>query len=300
MRADLPCFAYGSNLCAAELESWLVGRGLDAGHVRPIGPALLPDHALSFGYFSLRRRAGALDVRPRRGSVVQGALFEASPEGWAALDEKEGVATGAYARREVELVLPDGRLTRAITYVVTESRRCAHQVPASDYVATVLRGYDRFGHDPAPLHAAAGGAAGAFDVDAVFVYGTLLRGESNAHVLHGQPLRRVAPARVAGSLHETGSPYPVMVLDPAHRVVGEVAQPVDIEAALGPLDALEDFGGYGRDDRLYHRTLIRAEEADGGATRLCWTYVAGETIPLGPRIADGDWRRFRAGILHPR
>lgn len=292
MRADLPCFAYGSNLCHDELRAWFARHGLDADHGRLAGPASLPDHALSFGYFSQRRQAGALDVRPRRGSIVQGALIDASPEGWAALDEKEGVAGGAYRRREVEVILPDGRLQRAITYVVSDARRCEHQPPAEDYVATVLRGYARFGHDPAPLHAAAAGAPGALDVATVFVYGTLLRGESNAHVLYDQPVRRVVGARVAGSLHETGAPYPVMVLHPERRVVGEIAELQDIGTALGPLDALEGFGGYARDDRMYHRTLVRADEADGPA-RLCWTYVAGETLPLGPPIADGDWRRFR-------
>lgn len=292
MRADRPCFAYGSNLCDAELAAWLAAHGLDASHCRAVGPALLPDHALSFGYRSQRRQAGALDVRPSRGSVVQGALIDPSPEGWAALDRKEDVAGGAYERREVEVILPDGRLQPALAYVVTAARRREHQAPAADYLATVERGLSRFGHDPAPLRAAAEGRPGTLTVDAVFVYGTLLRGESNAHVLHDQPVRRVAAARVSGSLHETGAPYPVMVLDPAHRVRGEIAELHDVATALGPLDALEGFTGYARADRMYHRTLVRADE-DGGPARLCWTYVAGETLPRGPRIADGDWRRFR-------
>ena len=293
-----PCFAYGSNLCADELAGWLARHGLEPAHCRALGPAWLPDHALSFGYLSRRRGAGALDVRPRRGSLVQGALIDASPEGWAALDAKEGVAEGAYERREVEVVLPDGRLRDAIVYVVTDARRRAHQPPAADYLQTVERGYGRWGHDPAPLRAAAAGGEGALAVDAVFVYGTLLQGESNAHVMREAGPRRVRAAQVAGSLHETGAPYPVMALHPGRRTVGELVELHDVEAGLGPLDRLETFTGYGRRDRMYHRTLVRARTADGDE-RLAWTYVAGETLPLGPRIEDGDWRRFRGGNVAP-
>lgn len=289
-----PCFAYGSNLARHELDAWLAGHRLDPTHCRTVGPAWLPDHTLSFGYLSRRRGAGALDVRPHRGSLVQGALIDASPEGWAALDAKEGVAEGAYARREVEVVLPDGRLREAIVYVVTEARRVAHQPPTADYLALVEAGYARWGHDPAPLRAAAAGKEGRLPVDAVFVYGTLLAGEANAHVMQAAGPRRVRPAQVAGVLHETGYPYPVMVLHPEHCVTGELVELHDVETGLGPLDALEAFTGYGRRDRLYHRTLVRAR-TEGGDARLAWTYVAGETLPLGPRIASGDWRRFRAG-----
>jgi len=291
--SDLPCFAYGSNLCGDELAGWLTRHGLDASHVRPLGPALLPDHALSFGYFSQRRQAGALDVRPRRGSVVPGVLLAPSAEGWRALDAKEGVDTGAYHRLDTEAIRPDGAVVPVTVYVVTDARRLdAHQPPADEYLRTVERGYAAWGHDPAPLRRAARGEPGVAWVDAVFVYGTLLRGESNAHVLHDRPVRRVLEATVRGALHETGEPYPVMVLDGDARVHGELVELDDVEARLGPLDALEAFGGYGRPGRLYHRTLVRARTAEG--ERLAWTYVAGETVGRGPRIATGSWRAHRA------
>lgn len=291
MTDDRPCFAYGSNLCADTLAAWLRERGLDASHARPVGAAWLPDHALSFGYRSTRHEAGALDVRARRGSVVQGALLELSPRGWAALDAKEGVATGAYARRDTEAIVRDGTVVPAVVYVVTDARRDVHHAPTDDYLRSVEAGYAAWGHDPAPLRAAAAGGPGAAWVDAVFVYGTLLRGEANAHVMHDRPVRRVLDATVRGALLETGEPYPVMVLDGASTVHGELVELDDVEARLGPLDALEAFDGYGRPGRLYHRTLVDVTTAEG--TRRAWTYVAGETVGRGARIASGNWREHR-------
>lgn len=127
-------------------------------------------------------------------------------------------------------------------------------------------------------------------VDAVFVYGTLLRGETNAHVLHGPLVRRVTDAALRGAtLYETPEPYPVMRLGGDGVVHGEFVELHDIEAALGPLDALEDFTGYGRRGRLYHRTLVsvRVERVE----RLAWTYVAGEAVVTGAKIGSGRWRR---------
>ena len=293
MSADAACFAYGSNLCADALGRWLAARGVDPSHLRALGPAWLPDHALSFGYLSRTRGAGALDVRPLRGSVVQGALLAPTPEGWAALDDKEGVAAGAYARHATEVILPDGTVRPASVYVVTEARRTGHHAPADAYLDEVEGGYAAWGHDPAPLRRAARGGSGALTVDAVFVYGTLLRGESNAHVLHDRPVRRVLDARVRGALHETGDPWPVMVLDDASTVHGELVELDDVEARLGPLDALESFAGYGRPGRMYHRTLVEVSTGEGA--RRAWTYVAGETIRRGPRIGSGSWRAHRRG-----
>lgn len=294
MSADLPVFAYGSNLSRAEIAGWFRAHGLDAaGHCRPAGVAILPDHELSFGYRSERRRGGALDVRPRRGSIVRGALFAVSPEGRAALDAKEGVAAGAYAPQVCEVILPGGALRPALVYVVTEASRREHQVPADGYVDTVETGYAEWGHDPAPLRAVAAGGSGAAPVDTVFVYGTLLRGERNAHVLHDQPVRRVMQAVLQGAtLHATGEPYPVMRLAGPGPVLGELAELEDIATALGPLDRLETFTGYGRRDRAYHRTLVTVR-ADG-EDRLAWTYVAGETLVPGAPIASGSWRAHRA------
>jgi len=170
---------------------------------------------------------------------------------------RESGTIGDAAQRESEVILSDGSLRPARLRIAPGVDACAPLPP----------------------------------VDAVFVYGTLLCGESNAHVLHGALVRRVTDAALHGAtLHETPEPYPVMRLGGDGVVHGELVELHDIEAALGPLDALEDFTGYGRRDRLYHRTLVRVRTADG--ERLAWTYVAGEAIVAGERIGSGRWRGF--------
>jgi gamma-glutamylcyclotransferase (GGCT)/AIG2-like uncharacterized protein YtfP len=295
MTPDLPCFAYGANLCTDVLVEHLVRKSVDADDRRPVGHALLPDHALAFdtGPDPDRPRAGALDLVARRGSVVQGVLIAPTARAWAALDCARDVSDGARAHRHVEVVMSDGSLRAAVVCVPVPARRPAHGTAEADDPGMVERGYERWGFDAAPLRSALRGGDGALDVDAVFVYGTLLRGEANAHVLHGERARPALAASIRGSLHETGEPYPVMRLDGASVVHGELVELDDVEAALGPLDALEGFGGYGRADRLYHRTLVQV--ATGVGTRLAWTYVAGETLAPGARIEGGDWRAHRAG-----
>ncbi len=276
MTDDRPCFAYGAVLCADTLGARLRVRGLDASHARLLGPAWLPDHALAFARRPGSRDAGVPDVRPLRGSVVQGALLALSPAGRAALDDEEGVA---------------GTVVPADVHVAPDAGRDVHAPPSEACLRAVEAGYAAWGHDPAPLRRAAAGGSGASWVDAVFVYGTLLRGESNAHVLHDRPVRRVREARVRGALLETGQPYPVMVLDAGSTVHGELVELDDVGSRLGPLDALEEFDGYGRPGRLYHRTLVDAATDDGA--RRAWTYVAGETVGRGARIASGSWRVHR-------
>lgn len=169
-----------------------------------------------------------------------------------------GTPPAGEALRESEVILPDGSLRPALVRI--------------DPGAAVT----------APLP----------PVDAVFVYGTLLRGERNAHVLHGPLVTRVTDASLHGAtLHETPEPYPVMRLGGDGVVHGELAGLSDVETALGPLDALEAFTGYGRRDRMYHRTLVTVRTEDGA--RLAWTYVAGEAIVAGERIGSGNWRAFR-------
>ncbi len=83
-------FAYGSNLNPADLAACLQRCFCEPDCVRPLGRALLADYQLRFDHWSSRWEGGALDIRHRPGSTVEGILFEVSPDGWSALDGKEG------------------------------------------------------------------------------------------------------------------------------------------------------------------------------------------------------------------
>lgn len=199
-------------------------------------------------------RHGLCLVR-QRGGVVRGRIIE----------DSTALAASGQGLSVHEVILPQGEL-----------------LPAR--IAPLTVGSARI--TPAYLDAR------SFTVDAVFVYGTLLLGESNAGVLPVEWVQTRTPAEVAGRLYETEHPYPVMRLEPAGTVRGERVVLRHAFEALGPLDALEGFSGYDLQGRMYHRTLVQVRQATGPGP-WCWTYVQGETLAIGPPIEEGDWRAFR-------
>jgi gamma-glutamylaminecyclotransferase len=111
----------------------------------------------------------------------------------------------------------------------------------------------------------------------VFVYGTLLVGETNHRLLTGAQLICEASTAPRFQLHDLGA-YPGMVRRGKHAVAGEVYEVG--EAMLASLDRLEDH------PRFYRRTSI---VLDGG--RRVQTYLLRRDQVEGyPIIASGSWR----------
>lgn len=111
----------------------------------------------------------------------------------------------------------------------------------------------------------------------VFVYGTLLTGESNHRFLHGAHLVGAATTPPAFRLHDLGA-FPGLVRGGEHAVAGEVYA-VD-EVTLASLDRLEDH------PRFYRRTSIVL--ADGAQVQ---TYLLPPALVADrPIIASGSWR----------
>lgn len=119
----------------------------------------------------------------------------------------------------------------------------------------------------------------------VFVYGTLLSGEPNHHVLGGAAC--LGPARTAPAfeLYNFG-PYPGLVANGHTRVVGEVYA-VDDET-LARLDWLEGY------PELYDRQEIALD----GGTAIAYTVRAEQVWGL-PRVPGGDWRASRGARRGP-
>jgi gamma-glutamylaminecyclotransferase len=118
----------------------------------------------------------------------------------------------------------------------------------------------------------------------VLVYGTLLQGEVNHHLL--ATARFVAKARTEScfELFDFG-PFPAMSTGGETAVLGEIYA-VD-DATLARLDRLEGH------PRLYQRTQIRL--ADGQEVQ---TYLMGDArMRRRPAIPSGDWRAHRARAL---
>jgi gamma-glutamylcyclotransferase (GGCT)/AIG2-like uncharacterized protein YtfP len=112
-------------------------------------------------------------------------------------------------------------------------------------------------------------------VAAVFVYGTLKRGQVRERCWPRKPLD-VAPATVGGRLYDLG-PYPALASG-SDRVTGELWRfaAEDIVATLAALDEIEDYRG-GPED-LYRRAIIECESATGRAR--AWTYLYAKASEL--------------------
>jgi gamma-glutamylcyclotransferase (GGCT)/AIG2-like uncharacterized protein YtfP len=114
----------------------------------------------------------------------------------------------------------------------------------------------------------------------VFVYGTLLRGEVNHHLL--RTARFLGPHRTEPrfTLLVLGA-YPGLVDGGETAVFGEV---YGVDAAgLRRLDQLEDY------PRLYDRRVIATPHG------RAWVYLYRGPRRDRMRLADGDWRRHSRG-----
>jgi gamma-glutamylcyclotransferase (GGCT)/AIG2-like uncharacterized protein YtfP len=278
-------FAYGSNLDAENWDAWCRNKGYDSGSIEPIGRAWLPDYELVFHYRSRLREGGALDVRPRRGTSIPGALFRVHD--WEGLDAKEGVSGKYYRRLSVTALTDDGRAHSATTYTVCDARVGEFVPPGAEYRAIVTRGLSRFGHGDEGFAAAAQGVSPAATPNALFAYGTLMRGERSHGLLESRVQRVHGPAQVAGASLVEIDWYPGLVLSDRGAVHGELYEVDEIDTLLRELDAYEDFAGYDRPDSLYRRSLVNAVTSVGSA--LAWTYIYLGDPSSFPLISTGRW-----------
>ncbi len=278
-------FAYGSNLDSENWALWCEKKGYESGSIESLGPAWLPDHELVFHYQSRLRKGGALDVRPRRGTAIPGALFRVHD--WEGLDAKEGVSGGYYRRISVTALTDDGRAHSATTYRVCDERVADFVAPGPEYRETVTRGLSRFGHCDDGFRAAASGAVASPRPSAIFTYGTLMRGERSHDLLAPRVRHAHGSAHVVGASLIQIDWYPGLVLREGGSVHGELYELDDVAATLEEFDSYEDFSGYDSEGSLYRRSLVSAL-ANGGSI-LAWTYIYLGDADAFPLIPSGRW-----------
>ena len=112
----------------------------------------------------------------------------------------------------------------------------------------------------------------------IFVYGSLLRGETNHDALAGAVYVGEATTEPRYALLDLGE-YPGLVEGSA-RVVGEVYDVSD--EVLATLDVLEDH------PRLFRRKRIALE-----GTVACEAYFLCAIAKTASIVAGGDWRAIR-------
>jgi hypothetical protein len=132
-------FAYGSNLCTAQMAE-----RCPSGQI--VARAMLADHALVFPRRSERRSCGVAGIASCPGRVVWGAVYRLTADDIARLDRSEGhvpardPAANAYNKRAVA-VLRDGvgdDIIRAFTYIAVPMP--GRHIPSAEYREAMIRG----------------------------------------------------------------------------------------------------------------------------------------------------------------
>ncbi|QSO50802.1 gamma-glutamylcyclotransferase [Alicyclobacillus curvatus] len=125
----------------------------------------------------------------------------------------------------------------------------------------------------------------------VYVYGSLLSGESNHGLLASSRLVS-AKARAHGRMYDTGNGYPALVTDREKWTFGQVYE-VN-KATLAQLDALEDYRGPNREDNDYQRISQPVETEHGTMQALMYVYTEEDAKDL-KEIPSGDWKNRNSG-----
>jgi gamma-glutamylcyclotransferase (GGCT)/AIG2-like uncharacterized protein YtfP len=128
----------------------------------------------------------------------------------------------------------------------------------------------------------------------VFVYGTLMRGESRHGLLREHGLESVLLAESPGRLVDLGD-FPAMLPHAGGAptfVRGELVFCRDSAGLIRRLDEVEGSHGGGRDDNLFERRVVPVGMMDGHE-REAWAYVYARPGQGSPTIVSGDWRVHR-------
>ena len=124
-------FAFGSNLNLTHLRTVLASRGVPARHLQRPRLAVLPDHRLRTNYKSWLHHAGACNIQPAKGRVVEGIVMKVTDAARWALRIKEGWPR-CYEEIGIQVVLPsDGTTVTAFTFMVSPGHRLDRDQPVS-------------------------------------------------------------------------------------------------------------------------------------------------------------------------
>jgi gamma-glutamylcyclotransferase (GGCT)/AIG2-like uncharacterized protein YtfP len=285
-------FAYGSNLNGADLSHWCEKKGCAYPLGEKFANAYLPDMELVFNFASPDREGGVLNIRHRLGQATPGVLFIIPSGDYSALDKKEG-APRVYKQIEVTALTEDGREHEAIAYQVDYTLTEGGFIPPDfDYLHVVKDGLAFHGIDDLMLKAVSKGKEAPWTIDRLFVYGTLMEGESRHHILEswGKPFIE-REARAPGLLYRSNKGYACMVPaeNPSQVVTGELYQLPDVRHTFEMLDIVEGVGGYESRTSLFRRAILRVSSADGN-TYPAWVYLYDKEVRGLQHISSGKWQ----------
>lgn len=282
-------FGYGSNLDTKDWMQWCEQRGADPSGRTELEPCWLPDHRLTFHYHSRSREGGAADVTPAGcGHAVPGVLFSLNANALANMDRKEGHPS-VYCRTTVNVLKSDGTSVEAMTYRVTPAKISDYVPPTSAYVDLIERNLIRHKLPIGDLKSAIDNLDTSYPVRHLFVYGTLMKGQSRHGTITHHISNQGLTASALGTLYDLGT-YPGMRSASTGVVYGELYEMDDVFSTLQSLDRVEGFYGFQSSDSLFHRTLIQVEV--NGERVWAWSYFYAHQPDSEGIIESGDWREW--------
>ena len=128
-------FAYGSNLNKKQMLE-------RCPESKPMFVATLRNYKLVFVGWSRQWRGGVASIKPFRGEIVLGAIYELSDRDLKRLDKYEGYP-GNYNRLKVTVFDEDGEPIEAMTYI--KSGQSEETSPSKEYLAITQQGYRDWG-----------------------------------------------------------------------------------------------------------------------------------------------------------
>ena len=127
----------------------------------------------------------------------------------------------------------------------------------------------------------------------LFVYGTLMRGQSNHDRFCADALT-IEPAITTGRLYDLPMGFPAMVEADNGQVFGEAMTFPDLRATLGAIDRLEGYQPASPESSLYIRVLRPVASAQSAVVVPAFCYVWRRSLPPGAvRAPSGRWKTRR-------
>ena len=138
-------FAYGSNINLDHLSDFLNTHDVTLDTELVGQHALLHDYRLRTNYFAGSHGAGACNIEPAQGELVEGVIITITPATQDALRLKEGFPLRYH---EIDVIVHTASTqgsVQALTYVVTPEHRLDVDLPVTDrYRDLVLAGAEHF------------------------------------------------------------------------------------------------------------------------------------------------------------
>jgi len=280
-------FAYGSNLDYEDWTKWCDERNEDPSGLVEVESAFLPSYRLKFHYYSSGRKGGAADiVEADLGNIVPGVLFELDDYTLNLMDRKEGVKGSSYQRKQVHVVALDGRIIEALTYVVCKERIQNKFIePTAEYSELIRNGLSKRGLPIEFLDAAIIPQNSDSELNRIFVYGTLMKGESRHSAIKNTDFEFIDDAFTKGKLLHVND-FPGLIFDDKENVSGELYQCNKITKRLSEIDQIEGFYGHQYGNSLFNRVILKVEVK--GEFIWSWAYLFNGKD--GNEIPSGNWR----------